>query len=135
MTQVPHPDDFLAREFYRFYTASAWAELAELLHPDFCSHYVDHAEARGRDLVIESARDYKRRFPDLSFRVEVVVANPQAVACWGEMVFTHSSEYLGVPASGRTLRATCIDFFTIRANRLASRRHWKDKAALRKCME
>ena len=120
----------LSLRFYRAYSESDWSTLRALLDPDFRSHYQDHPDASGREEVIASARAYKQRFPDLRFEVLFIVASPEAVACWSEMCFTHTAEYLGIPATGRALRTTCVDFFTVRAGLLASRRHLKDKRAV-----
>lgn len=117
----------LVEDFFSAYSRGDWADLERLMTVDFRSHYEDHEDAVGRDVVVAGARAFRAQFPDLEFGIEHMAVSRDVVAAWTRLSFTHTSEYLGIPRTGRYVRAVSIDFFTLENGLLASRRHMKDK--------
>lgn len=59
--------------------------------------------------MIEGLRALFAAFPDIKSEVEDVIAEGDRVAIRSRMTGTHTGEFMGVPATGKTVSAEGID--------------------------
>src|SRR5581483_3057684 len=92
------------------------AELPEPLH--------------GRDIWREGAVMFRRAFPDLHAEIEDIFASGDRVAVRLTMRGTHQGDYLGTPASGRTISYVSHEFYRIDDGLIAEEWICSDTASL-----
>ena len=76
------------------------------------------AAIRGSDTLKQVFSSLHATFPDLHFDVHEEFAEGDRVATSWTMRGTHQGEWLGVPATGRTLSITGFDIFHCRDGRI-----------------
>jgi len=91
-----------------FYTQDA-----ELQDPTFPN------PVRGADHVRGGFTDWMTAFPDVKVTVVDVIVEGQKAAVEWAFEGTHSSKYLGVPASGKLFRTLTISHFHFRGGRIS----------------
>jgi len=93
----------------------------EIGSPDFVDH--DRAnpthDGEGVKLFASMARS---AFPDLSVKVEDVIASDDRVVARTTISGTHSGEFMGIPATGRRVTFNCIDIMRCADGRIVE--HW-----------
>ena len=94
----------------------------QLFTPDF----VDHDPGRvglppGPAGVKLAWQGFRTAFPDAQVTIDDSVAEGQTVAVRGTLRGTHHGELMGIPATGRPVRVTFIDFNRIANDRIAER--------------
>jgi len=92
------------------------AELPEPLH--------------GRGIWREGAAMFRRAFPDLHAEIEDIFASGDRVAVRLRMRGTHQGEYLGIPASGRSLSYVSHEFYRVEDGLIAEEWICSDMASL-----
>ena len=94
----------------------------DLLTDDF----VEHTPAPGQATDRQGAKDFigmmLQAFPDLDFSIDRQVAEGDTVASVGMMTGTHKGEFMGVPATGRTVSVQVMDTGRVRNGRFSE--HW-----------
>jgi steroid delta-isomerase-like uncharacterized protein len=83
----------------------------EFLDAHFVSHNSFDVSILGPDEYGKAVTAYRAAFPDLSVTVEDVFAEGNRVAVRGTDRGTHHGEFMGRPASGRTITSTWIEIF------------------------
>lgn len=108
------------------------AVVDELLAEDF----VDHSPFPGlpptRDGVKTLFGYLRSVFPDLRVRIDEQIADDGKVVTRKTFEGTHSSEFMGVPSTGRPVRFEVIDILTIRDGRISEHRVAFDSAAIQR---
>jgi steroid delta-isomerase-like uncharacterized protein len=92
------------------------AELPEPLH--------------GRETWREGAAMFRRAFPDLHAEIEDIFASGDRVAVRLRMRGTHEGEYLGIPATGRTVSYVSHEFYRVENGLIAEEWICSDTASL-----
>ena len=94
----------------------------ELLSDDF----VEHEEFPGipptREGVRQTFAMFYAAFPDIHFRVDDLLAEGDLVAARVTITGTHEGEFMGVPATGRSVEIVAMDFISFRDGRGTA--HW-----------
>ena len=94
----------------------------ELLTDDF----VEHTPAPGQATDRQGAKDFigqmLQAFPDLNFEIDNQIAEGDTVSAVGTMTGTHSSDFMGVPATGRRVSVAVMDTGRVREGRFTD--HW-----------
>jgi predicted ester cyclase len=95
---------------------------AELLADDF----VDSAHGTGPDTSKERALDWWddtfRAFPDFSVEIRHMVAESDLVATYKTFSGTHSGDFMGILATGRSARFDAFDLMRLRGGKVVD--HW-----------
>ncbi len=103
----------------------------ELLAEDLVLNLAGLSEPlRGRDSWREGAAMIKGAFPDLLARIDDIVAGEDRVAVRVTMQGTHRGDYLGFPASGRTVTYISHEFYRVADGRIAEEWICSDTATL-----
>jgi len=94
-----------------------------LLADDFVEHEESPGLAPTRDGVMDFFRMYVAAFPDLRMTPEDVLASGDKVVVRVRATGTHEGEFMGVPATGKTIDVQAIDIVRFGDDGLAHE-HW-----------
>ena len=105
-----------AREFNAGNTDECLARIA----PDFIINLAELPEPQhGRDAWRQGFEMMRRAFPDLQAHIEDIFAAGDKVAVRLRIRGTHSGEFLGIPATGRTVEYVSHEFYRIAGGLIA----------------
>ncbi|WP_158742026.1 ester cyclase [Acidisphaera sp. L21] len=119
----------LAERFAATLSAHDMAAFADLFAEDYRNHQASAAAPPpppgGKTMKQGSVDFFAARLaglPDLTVTIEALVATNDQVAASFVYTGTHQGVYFGVQPTGRKLRFTSCDIFTVRDGKLAE--HW-----------
>ena len=105
--------------FQAFNSGDAGQCLARIA-PDFIINLAELPEPRhGRDVWRQGFEMMKHAFPDLQAHIEDIVAAEDRVAVRLRFRGTHCGEFLGIPATGRTIEYVSHEFYRITGGLIA----------------
>ena len=111
------------RRAYELISAGDIDGFGELLSEDF----VEHEETPGleptKEGVMKFFRMYREGFPDLRMEPQDVLVSGDKVVARVRAAGTHQGEFLGMPATGRSVDVQLIDIVRIDGDGLAAE-HW-----------
>ena len=111
------------RRIYELISAGDIDGFGELVAEDF----VEHEETPGfqptREGVEQLFHMYRAAFPDLRMEAEDVVASGDKVVARVRATGTHQGEFMGMPATGKSIDVQVIDIFRFGDEGLAHE-HW-----------
>lgn len=101
------------------------------LAPNFVINYAEVPEPlHGRDVWRQGVEMMKRAFPDLHARIDDIVAAQDRVALRLTLAATHTGEFQGVAATGRTVEYVSHEFYRIADGLIAEEWICSDMAGL-----
>jgi len=100
------------------------------LSPDFVMNLAGLPPMHGPDVWRQGAELIRRAFPDLRADVDDVVAAGDRVALRLTFHGTHQGDYLGLPATGRTVEYVSHEFYRIAGGLFAEEWICSDTATL-----
>jgi steroid delta-isomerase-like uncharacterized protein len=103
---------------------------AEFLAPDWVGHWVGMPEGRGADGFRRLAGAYLAAFPDMRITVEDALADGDNLARRVSWTGTHRGPFLGVPATGRSVRGQGIVILRIADGKIAEEWEMSDLLGL-----
>ncbi|MEA2639394.1 MAG: hypothetical protein QOF51_788 [Chloroflexota bacterium] len=113
----------LARGYFALLSGGPVESAREILAEGFVFHHPPLTPSEGwigRDTFLARALTVTRAgFPDMRFEVADVIAEGDRAAVRWVMHATHLGPYLGVPASGRRIEVSGMNFFQVEAGRIA----------------
>ena len=116
--------------FQAFNAGDADACLARIA-PDLITNLAELPEPQhGREAWRQGFEMMRRAFPDLQAHIEDIVAAQDKVAVRLRFRGTHSGEFLGIPATGRTVEYVSHEFYRIVGGLLAEEWICSDTATL-----
>lgn len=93
----------------------------------FADDFVEHEETPGleptKEGVLEFFRMYRAAFPDLRMEPEDVLASGDKVVARVRATGTHRGEFLGLPATGRSIDVQLVDIIRFDDDGRAAE-HW-----------
>jgi steroid delta-isomerase-like uncharacterized protein len=102
-----------------------------LATPDLISNLAELPEPQhGRDAWRQGFEMMKHAFPDLQAHIEDIVAAQDKVAVRVRFRGTHRGEFLGIPATGRTIEYVSHEFYRIADGLIAEEWICSDMATL-----
>jgi steroid delta-isomerase-like uncharacterized protein len=104
----------LVRESFEAFNAGDTSRLLTVVAPDLVMHLAEAPEPiRGRETWQQGFEMMKRAFPDLEAHIDDVVAAEDRVAVRLTFRGTHAGEFLGIPATGRTVHYVSHEFYRV----------------------
>jgi steroid delta-isomerase-like uncharacterized protein len=101
------------------------------LDPDFVINLAELPDPmHGRDTWRSGAEVMKRAFPDIEAHVEDIFAAEDRVAVRLTFRGTHSGEFLGIPATGRSVQYVSHEFYRVADGLIAEEWICSDMATL-----
>ncbi len=87
---------------------AALAAIEELIAPDYVMHDPTLGEVKGRDGLRQALGGFFDAMPDLSMKLEDLLAEGDRAVYRFTLAGTHKGTLLGFAATGKHLRTTCI---------------------------
>ena len=110
----------LVRAGFQAFNAGNTDECLARIAPEFIINLAELPEPRhGRDVWRQGFEMMKHAFPDLQAHIEDIIAAQDKVAVRLRFLGTHSGEFLGIPATGRTIEYVSHEFYRIADGLLA----------------
>lgn len=118
MTESDH------KPILRRYLQEVWNEanpsaVTRFAAPDFRRHQSALGEPLDTEGQISRIRGFQAAFPDVTITVEDVVAQGDLIAFRSVMRGTHQGEFMGIPATGRTIEVGLLDLIRVEDGRFA----------------
>ena len=111
------------RRFYDLVNAGDVDGFGELLADDFVEHEETPGLAPTKEGVKEFFRMFMAAFPDLRMDPEDVLASGDKIVARIRATGTHQGEFMGIPATGKSIDVQAIDIVRFDDDGLA-REHW-----------
>ena len=111
------------RRLYGLLNAGDVDGFGALLADDFVEHEETPGLAPTKDGVLEFFRMYRAAFPDLRMEPEDVLASDDKVVARLRATGTHQGEFMGIPATGKSVDVPLIDIIRFGDDGLAHE-HW-----------
>ncbi len=128
---APETSIELVRAGFEALNAGDLDRCIELTSPDLIINLAELPEPlHGRDTWREGAVMIQRAFPDLHAEIEDIFASGDRVAVRLTMRGTHQGDYLGIPATGRTVSYVSHEFYRIDDGLIAEEWICSDTASL-----
>lgn len=113
-TASPAANVELIRAGFRAFNDGDTDECLARITPDLIINLAEMPEPRhGRDTWRQGFEMMKHAFPDLQAHVEDIVAADDKVAVRVRFRGTHAGEFLGIPATGRTIDYVSHEFYRV----------------------
>lgn len=111
------------RRFYDLINSGEVDRFGEFLADDFVEHEETPGLAPTKEGVKEFFRMYLAAFPDLRFDAKDVLPSGDKVVARVMVTGTHQGEFMGMPATGKSVDVQLIDIIRFGDDGLA-REHW-----------
>lgn len=111
------------RRFYDLISSGDIDGFGAMLADDFLEHEETPGLAPTKDGVLEFFRMYRAAFPDLKMEPEDVLVSGDKVVARVRATGTHDGEFMGMPATGKSIDVQLIDIIRIDGGGLACE-HW-----------
>ena len=121
----------LVRAGFQAFNAGDADECVARIAPDLITNLAELPEPqRGREAWRQGFEMMKHAFPDLQAHIEDIVAAQDKVAVRVRFRGTHSGDFLGIPATGRTVEYVSHEFYRIAGGLIAEEWICSDTATL-----
>lgn len=111
------------RRLYELISAGDVDGFGELLADDFVDHEENPGFAPTKQGVEDFFRMYRAAFPDLRMDPEDVLASGDKVVARVRATGTHRGEFMGIPATGKSVDVQLVDIIRFGGDGLAHE-HW-----------
>ena len=130
-TTSPASNAELVRAGFRAFNAGDAGECLAHIAPDLIINLAELPEPQhGREVWRQGFEMMRRAFPDLRAHIEDIVAAQDKVAVRVRFRGTHSGEFLGFAATGRTVEYVSYEFYRIAGGLIAEEWICSDTATL-----
>jgi len=108
----PHAKE-IVRQFHRFYNQGDLDQAKLLLAPDFTGYIPCTPTALSRDEFKTMGEAYLAAFPGSRSETLSTIEEGDSVAAYGVFYGTHTREFMGIPATGKSFTMGWIHFFRL----------------------
>jgi steroid delta-isomerase-like uncharacterized protein len=130
-TSSPAANADLVRAGFEVFNAGDVGECLALIAPDLIINLAElPGPQHGRETWRQGFELMRRAFPDLRADIEDIVADRDKVAVRVRFRGTHAGEFLGFPATGRTVEYVSHEFYRIADGLIAEEWICSDMATL-----
>jgi C-1 hydroxylase len=110
----------LVRRYIETWNRGDLRGMAEFWSPGMVHH--TRMGSHGFDKVLTIVSDFMTAFPDLKFEIDDLVADGDRVASRMTARATHTGEYMGMPATGRSVTCSVFGIARVADGKLVE--HW-----------
>jgi steroid delta-isomerase-like uncharacterized protein len=114
------PKALLARFGAQIFQAKDFAALPDLMRDDYIQH--NPLVGQGRKGFQDFFQSWFKASPDFTFELKQIVSEGDRVWVYGAYSGTHTSAWLGIPATGKAYKFDAVDIFRVQDGKLAE--HW-----------
>ena len=112
-----------ARSLYDFLNAGDIDRFADLMADNFVEHEETPGLAPTKAGVADFFRMQRAAFPDMLMDVQDVIASGDKVVVRARFTGTHEGDFMGMPATGKSVDVQLIDIFRLGGDGLVHE-HW-----------
>ncbi len=112
-----------ARRFYELISSGDLDGFGEMLADDFVEHEETPGLAPTKEGVLQFFRMNRAAFPDMRMDPQDILVSGDKVVSRIRLTGTHQGEFMGIPASGRSIDVQLIDITRFGDDGLAHE-HW-----------
>jgi len=128
---LPAMNAELVRAGFQAFNSGDADRCLALAAPDLITNLAELPEPQyGRDIWRQGFEMIRHAFPDLQAHIEDIVAAEDKVAVRLRFRGTHRGEFLGIPATGRTIEYVSHEFYRIAGGLIAEEWICSDTATL-----
>jgi steroid delta-isomerase-like uncharacterized protein len=110
----------LVRTAFAAFNSGNLETCAEFITDDFIINIAGMPfQMRGRDAWMQNAQVMHSAFPDVAGHIDDIFSSGDRVAVRLTMTGTQDGEFLGIPATGRTVEYTSIEIYRVAGGLLA----------------
>lgn len=106
------------------------AAIDDMVVDDFVEHVPFPGQGPGREGLKQAISVFLAAFPDLHWTIEEQIAEGEKVVSRFSMTGTHRGEFLGIPATGRSINTWGVVIDVVRDGRFAESRIIMDTLSL-----
>jgi len=119
-TETLEANKALVRRLYDDFHNSMDLSIADELYTPDCTYHGGYMKRDpGKDGSVKAMAKMHDAFPDLQTTIDEMVAERDKVVVRLHRTGTHMGEYLGFPASGKTIEQTALVMFRIEGGKIA----------------
>jgi steroid delta-isomerase-like uncharacterized protein len=118
-TTTPEENKALVTAYWQEAVWGNQGKIADIVAPDELHHWGIAGDTTGFDQFLERWSLFNKAFPDLRFTVDLVAAQGDLAATVWTATGTQSSEWQGIPATGKEVTWTGINMFRIACGKIA----------------
>ena len=108
------------RYFSEIMSQGNLAIINELMTEDFIIRISSlHEPFRGHEGMKQFVSGLRTAFPDITFKVENLIAEGDKIACHFTSISTHQAEFAGIPATGKEVKDQGSDIFSFANGKIA----------------
>jgi steroid delta-isomerase-like uncharacterized protein len=111
-----------AHQLYERFSEGDLSVIDEVISDDFVEHEVMPGLEPNKDGVRQMFGMFRSAFRDATFEVDGLIAEGDMVFALVRMKGIHQAEFMGVPASGRTIDVGVADYFRFENGKALE--HW-----------
>jgi steroid delta-isomerase-like uncharacterized protein len=122
MDTMSEPNKAAAHQLYKRFSEGDLSVIDDVISDDFVEHEVMPGLEPNKDGVRQMFGMFRSAFRDATFEVDDMIAEGEMVFALVRMKGVHQAEFMGVPASGRTIDVGVADYFRFENGKAIE--HW-----------
>jgi steroid delta-isomerase-like uncharacterized protein len=115
---MSNPNAELARHFLATVDRNDWDELRQILNDDYVMEFPGQPDL-DKEAFVQFCVGWYAAFPDLTHNVQETICEDDRVAIRIIVRGTHLGEFMGLPATGRTIAMNSLGIATLREGRVS----------------
>jgi steroid delta-isomerase-like uncharacterized protein len=115
---MSNPNAELARHFLTTVDRNDWDELRGILNDDYIMEFPGQPDL-DKEAFVQFCVGWYAAFPDLTHNIQETVCEDDRVAIRIVVRGTHRGEFMGLPATGRTIAMNSLGIATVREGRVS----------------
>jgi predicted ester cyclase len=119
-----------ARLFYAFWDTGNEDYAAAAIDNDFRDNTLPEGRPQGPKGLLYASQIFRSAVPDLHCKIEDLLVSGDKVTARLLFTGTHKAEFMGHPATGKTVRFLAIDILRIRDGKIVEDWHLEDNLTL-----
>lgn len=111
----------VVRRFWKAFEANDEATLKTVLSADLIAQSPSSSNSQDRQIHLQGISAFNAAFSDRQFTIDELIAEGDAVATRVTMKGVHSGDFQGLPATGKSIRATGLTIERINDGHIVER--------------
>ncbi|RFM33572.1 ester cyclase [Chitinophaga silvisoli] len=114
------------KAFYGVFSNRDYSVVNQILAPDWQDIPLATGQQAGPEGFKDLVKGFTQAFPDVTVNVHEIFGSHERAGVRAEMVFTHSNEFMGIPASNQKLTIAIHEFHHFKDGKLEKTWHLED---------
>lgn len=114
------------KAFYGVFSNRDYSVVNQILAPDWQDIPLAPGQQAGPEGFKDLVKGFTQAFPDVTVNVHEIFGSHERAGVRAEMVFTHSNEFMGIPASNQKLTIAIHEFHHFKDGKLEKTWHLED---------